>query len=287
MEYLVLVLWGLIFGITNTIPGVSGATVACICGFYDRLVNAVGGLFTSFKKNAMFLGLFLIGTIVGIFAFANLILWLYEHIPQILSMTFAGFILGSLPFLYNKAMDVSKPKLKPFNIILSVLAAGAMICLAFADSGGSALSADGFLEMLKLLGIGFACGIGQILPGISGLLLMMVMCGHSGYLFLLEAVKTFNLPVLIPFGIGVVLSVLMTASIIKRFLAKFPQTSYWLILGFVAGSVAAVMPKIDFSLQTLIAVVAGVISALLTYKLTTANQRRLQRQEKLETENQT
>ncbi|MBQ4152853.1 MAG: DUF368 domain-containing protein, partial [Oscillospiraceae bacterium] len=42
---------GVVIGIANIIPGVSGGTMAVILNIFDRLIEAIGGLKKNFKKN--------------------------------------------------------------------------------------------------------------------------------------------------------------------------------------------------------------------------------------------
>lgn len=45
------ILRGIVIGIANVIPGVSGGTMAVSMGIYDKLISAVTGLFKHFKKS--------------------------------------------------------------------------------------------------------------------------------------------------------------------------------------------------------------------------------------------
>ena len=49
MEFLSRVLKGLVVGVANIIPGVSGGTMAVVMGIYDRLIGAVSDLRRDFK----------------------------------------------------------------------------------------------------------------------------------------------------------------------------------------------------------------------------------------------
>ena len=46
---------GIMIGIANIIPGVSGGTMAVSLGIYDRLIGSISGLFREFKKSILFL----------------------------------------------------------------------------------------------------------------------------------------------------------------------------------------------------------------------------------------
>ena len=49
------VLKGMVIGIANIIPGVSGGTMMVAMGIYDKLIHCITHLFSEFKKNLLFL----------------------------------------------------------------------------------------------------------------------------------------------------------------------------------------------------------------------------------------
>ena len=78
MEFFGNIIKGVMIGIANIIPGVSGGTMAVSLGIYDRLIGAVSGLFKEFKKSIAFLIPIIIGCGIGIVGFTYAIEYLLD-----------------------------------------------------------------------------------------------------------------------------------------------------------------------------------------------------------------
>jgi putative membrane protein len=107
---------------------------------------------------------------------------------------------------------------------------------AFDDATDGSLT-----SYIFLLISGVIIAVGVVLPGISWSFMLLVL---GMYEITLNAINTFNIPFLIPLGIGMVLGIFGTAKAIERFLQKYPRKTYMLIIGFVAGSLVEVYPGI-------------------------------------------
>ena len=64
---------GLVGGIGNIIPGISGSALLIILGIYKDIVSAISNLFKDFKRNFLFLLPIGMGIICGTFLFSNII----------------------------------------------------------------------------------------------------------------------------------------------------------------------------------------------------------------------
>ena len=73
MNYLYVFLAGVVIGIANIIPGVSGGTMAVVMNIFDRLIEAISNIRKEFKKNILFLVMIGLGAGAGILLFANII----------------------------------------------------------------------------------------------------------------------------------------------------------------------------------------------------------------------
>lgn len=101
MEFFGNIIKGVMIGIANIIPGVSGGTMAVSLGIYDRLIGAVSGLFKEFKKNIAFLIPIIIGCGIGIVGFTYAIEYLLDKHTFVTCMAFVGLILGGLPAIIS------------------------------------------------------------------------------------------------------------------------------------------------------------------------------------------
>ena len=133
MQNLLAVLYGLVFGIANVIPGVSGGTMLVVFGCYDKVCGALTLNLKEIKKNIVFLIFFGIGAVLGIVGFAFVVTWLFENFPTQTNMFFMGLIIGSVPLIIRNA--TVKDKFRPTCIVPFVIGLAAVVGLAIAENG--------------------------------------------------------------------------------------------------------------------------------------------------------
>ncbi|MBR4112169.1 MAG: DUF368 domain-containing protein [Ruminiclostridium sp.] len=133
MQNILAVLYGLVFGIANVIPGVSGGTMLVVFGCYDKVCGALTLNLKEIKKNIVFLIFFGIGTVLGIVGFAFVVTWLFENFPTQTNMFFMGLIIGSVPLIIRNA--TVKDKFKPVCFVPFIIGLAAVVGLALAESG--------------------------------------------------------------------------------------------------------------------------------------------------------
>ncbi len=121
-EFLKNAMQGFSMALADSVPGVSGGTVAFVLGFYDKFINSLNTLISrkGDKKEAIkFLVKLGIGWVIGM-AIASLILSnLFEtHIYQVSSL-FIGFILFAIPLIIKEEKENVKGKYK--NLIFTLI----------------------------------------------------------------------------------------------------------------------------------------------------------------------
>lgn len=131
MQNLLAVLYGVVFGVANVIPGVSGGTMLVTFGCFDKVCGALAFNLKEIKKNFKFLVFFGMGVIVGILGFSYVISYLFENFPTATYLFFIGLIAGSVPLIYRNA--TAHEKLKPSCIIPFVAALAAVVGLAVLE----------------------------------------------------------------------------------------------------------------------------------------------------------
>ena len=135
MKNILAILYGLVFGIANVIPGVSGGTMLVVFGCYDKVCGALTLDFKEIKKHFKFLVFFGIGAVIGIVGFAFVITWLFENFPTQTNMFFMGLIIGSIPLILRNA--TVKDKFKPVCIVPFLIGLAAVVGLAIAEGGST------------------------------------------------------------------------------------------------------------------------------------------------------
>ena len=258
---------GAVLGIANVIPGVSGGTMAASFGIYDQLIQLISHLWIelkkNWKKNLLFLVPLGVGLVVSILLCSKLVSYLLEHHNIPTNFFFIGVILGSIPLIFGKAV---KPKFKPTLLLPFLITLGIMIPMAiFSDSTESAvrftqLTIPVFFLMLLYGAVAAAC---MIVPGISGSFVMVLLGAYGS---VIKAVSDLNIPLLIPFGIGAVLGLVLCAKGIGYLLKHYEQMTYAGIMGFVVGSIFTLSPSgFQLARDGVLCAVVLIIGGVVTY----------------------
>lgn len=237
MEHIVNVLKGVVIGIANAIPGVSGGTMMVIMKVFDKLLGAVS--IKNLKKNLPFLIPIGLGMGIGVILSAKVLTTCFEVYYVQTQMFFLGVILGSLPMIYKEG--TAKGNFKPFHLIPFLVGMAVIILVTMANSGSSSvyteLTAGTFIYLMIISVISAAA---MIMPGLSGSLVLLML---GGYQTMLQAVDEMNIPILIPMGIGIILGVVICAKAITLCLKKCYKGTYAVIIGMILGSVYAIFPR--------------------------------------------
>jgi len=251
---------GIVVGVSNVIPGVSGGTMAVVMNVYDELIDAIS--IRRFKKHLFFLITLVIGMAVGIKLFSGAIEFLFTNYNMQTNFTFLGLILGSLPMLYKRATAV---KFRWTSLIPFAIAFAAMVLLDLFGSGAvdRGLAAEMSIgKFLLLMAAGMVSAFAMIMPGVSGSMIMVLLGTYST---IIGAVSSLDLLILLPFGIGAVIGAVACLKLIKFLLDRFYQGTYFAILGLILGSLGALWPGFTFDMQGLISVVLMLVAAAAAY----------------------
>lgn len=135
MQNILAILYGMVFGIANIIPGVSGGTMLVVFGCYDKVCGALTLDLKEIKKHIKFLIFFGIGAVIGIVGFAFVITWLFTNFPIQTNMFFMGLIIGSVPLIVRNA--TVKDKFKPLCVVPFLIGLVAVVGLAIAENGST------------------------------------------------------------------------------------------------------------------------------------------------------
>ena len=256
MDFLLSIGKGILIGTGAILPGISSGVICVILGIYEKLVNSVLELFKDFKKNITFLLPIAIGIGIGFFLFGYLLNYLFNSYNSECKLLFLGLILGSIPSLFKEANKKKKFKLSFLLYTFISFAFGIFLFLLENNISNSyADSQNGFIFLFLS---GFAMSAGVIIPGVSSTVILM--CFGVYYVYL-EAISFFNLSVLIPMGIGLLLGSIFFLLLIRFLFKNYSYQTYYCIIGFVLGSIFVLIPS-TFNLLSIILLVLGFVIAL-------------------------
>lgn len=268
MKHIINFFKGMIIGIANIIPGVSGGTMAVSMGIYEKLIQTIGNFFhhfkQNFKNNMIFLIPIVLGAGIGIVAFSKLLKFLLENYAMQTQFAFIGLILGSIPFVMKKSIE------QGFSwkyIIPGLIALGIGVTLAVLElmgvTGNAVESFDiTFINIILLFVYGIISAVSMVVPGISGSFILLLLGVYSA---IITAISTLNILVLIPFAIGVAVGILLASKLISFLLDHFYGYTYFAIIGFVLGSLLAIYPGFSFDMAGLVSIICLVLGFIASY----------------------
>lgn len=267
MDFLINSVRGFCMALADSVPGVSGGTIAFILGFYDKFINSLDALVFGKKEAKLDALKFLfkvgigwaIGMIIAVLVLTNLF---ETHIYEV-SSVFIGFIIFSIPSIIKEEKETLKGKYKNLIFLLLGIVIVALITYLNPVSGG---------DMVNISTLNFGLGVyifiaamiaisAMVLPGISGSTLLLIFGLYIPIISAIKEVLHFNfsfLPALIIFGFGVLAGIAAVIKGIKVALEKHRSPTMYLILGLMIGSIYAIVmgpttlenPADPMSLQT-------------------------------------
>ncbi len=251
MNYLINGIRGFCMALADSVPGVSGGTIAFILGFYDQFINSLNNLVfgnKKEKKEALFFLLKLgIGWVIGMVLAVLVLTSLFaNHIYEV-SSVFIGFILFSLPLIISEEKGVLKGKYKNLLFLILGIVIVSLITY-FNPMNGSENVVDitnlSFGLILYVFVAAMIAISAMVLPGISGSTLLLIF---GLYIPITTAIKEFlhlnfdYFPILVIFGLGVLTGIAVVIKGIKAALSKYRSQTVYLILGLMLGSLYAIV----------------------------------------------
>lgn len=241
---------GFCMALADSVPGVSGGTVAFIMGFYDRFIGSIDSLvFGTMKERKAALTYLIrlgIGWAVGMGMAVLALSALFENHIYMVSSLFIGFIAGAIPLIVKEEKESMKQVSK--GLLFGVLGVAVVAGITWANGkmGNTVMNLSQFsvFTATKLFVIGMIAISAMFLPGISGSTLLLIF---GAYIPVITAVKGLlslhvsYLPNLIFFGFGVLTGAVGVVKIIKICLEKYRPQMVYLIVGMMIGSFYAIM----------------------------------------------
>lgn len=264
MDYLKLILKGFVVGLGKIIPGVSGGMLAMVLGIYEESVQAVAHFFKNFRKNILFLGALGIGIMLAIVFMSGVIDFSLEHYYLPTMLLFIGLMIGGSASL-KREIEGTNCKDYVFQLVIPFLL---MIAIHFFQDGTFLLDKNYSIFLIFLFGIVDA--ITMVVPGISGTAILMllgfypILLDTFHHLLDIEYFPT-SLQIMLPFGFGVVIGVLITVRIVSYLLERHSISFHYTIISFFSSSIFLLLLqtfKKNYSVGTII---LGLIFFLIGY----------------------
>ncbi|WP_138227757.1 DUF368 domain-containing protein [Paenibacillus algicola] len=233
---------GFVMGTTDLIPGVSGGTLAVVLGIYERLLEAISGIFSKdWKRHWSFLIPLGIGMVLAIGSLSRLIEYLLEHHYAPTQFFFTGLILGVLPMLIRLA-EVKRNFTGPhIGVLIVCILLMALLGFIQGDKEGGELIDLNVVNGIGMFFAGWLASMAMLLPGVSGSF-MLLMVGV--YPTAINALSNLDVPVIAVIGAGVLAGFYFSSKGIRYLMSAFPNMMYAVMIGLIAGSVLVIFPGV-------------------------------------------
>lgn len=246
MNKIVEIIKGMLIGIANIIPGVSGGTMAVSMGIYSKIIDAVNNIRKDFKNSVKTLLPYGIGMLVGTAVLSFIIEFLFVNYEMPTITCFIGLVLGGVPLILGKVKNekVKYTHMISFILMLAVIIVPTLIAI---ETPAIAQIDINFMNIIILMALGMISAGAMVVPGVSGSMILM-MLGY--YNLILNTINTsiealFKLDfatllngvfILAPFAIGILAGIIIISKIISKLLKKYPNATHWGILGLIVAS---------------------------------------------------
>lgn len=269
---------GFFMAAADSVPGVSGGTIAFLLGFYDEFINALDDLFkgklSEKKKALLFLIKIGIGWVAGFVICALLLVKLFDKKIYGLSSLFLGFIIFAIPLVIIEEKEVLKGKYK--NIIFSILGMALVVGISLLNTKSGLVDVGNITHLTIPLAIyifltGAIAITAMVLPGISGSTLLLIFGLYMPIMTCVKKVLSFNFNYLLPlliFLCGIVVGIVTFVRLIKKSLVKYRSQTIYTIIGMMLGSLYAIVqgpttlkvpqPAMTFSTFSILWFIVGV-----------------------------
>ena len=269
MKFIQEMLRGMVIGLANIIPGVSGGTMMVSMGIYDTLIHCITHLFKEFKQSIKTLLPYAVGMVVAIGSLSFLLKWAFAAYPLPTNTLFIGLILGGLPAILRQVKGKKKGAL---GAVLFIAFFALIILLQVFQQENTVTIQLSFLEIIKLFLLGALASATMVIPGVSGSMILkllgyyepVVTVAIPGLLSGLAhgdwaAVGT-NVGILLPFGLGILVGIFAIAKLIEFLLSRWEGQTYCAILGLVVASPVAILMATDMSNLSWITLVISLVT---------------------------
>ncbi|MBP3427388.1 MAG: DUF368 domain-containing protein [Clostridia bacterium] len=258
-QFLFRILQGALIGLGAVLPGISGGVLCVIFGVYQPIMEVLANPFKAVKKHIRLLIPIGIGVVVGFLGVAKLLGFLLNRYPNPSVCLFIGLIAGMLPSLYREAGEQGRNR-------NSFIALGAAFALVL-----------GLLVTLRVISLqivpnfawylfcGFCLALSVIAPGMSFSTLLMPLGLYTPFI---DGIGNIDFGVLIPGGIGALLTVILFARAVDSLVKHHYSVTFHAIIGVVIAATLVIIPFASFAagvgsaLVNIVCMAAGVVCAL-------------------------
>ena len=259
MRLVLRVLQGVLIGVGAVLPGISGGVLCVVFGIYKPVMELLSNPLRNFKTHVPKLLPVIVGMGVGFLGVAKILAFFLETYPDPSVCLFIGLIVGMLPSLFREAGEQGRPKGSwvsmgvAFVFILALLISLNLFSVSIAPNFG------------WYLFCGFCLALSVIAPGMSFSTLLMPLGLYTPFV---DGLGNLNFSVIVPAGIGAVVTVICLAKAVDSLFDRFYPYAFHAIIGIVIAATIMIVPFGSFAVSVgaaavnIVCLAVGVIAAL-------------------------
>jgi putative membrane protein len=252
---------GILMGLANLVPGISGGTMILIMGLYDEFIGSVANAtrlrFT--KRSVAFLAIVGCAAIVAIAALAETFSHAVTLHRAAMYSLFIGMTLGGTPVLIKMLHRLRAPAVTGLALGIATMLVVAVTMeeppdheeIRAAAARGELVVRPAYERDLLAGALGMTS---MVLPGISGAYMLLILGRYETILAAVSMTKSYALSwggdgdpavflrVMVPTAIGAVFSLVFLSNVLKWVLRRHREFTVGLLLGLLLGSVVKLWP---------------------------------------------
>ena len=259
--FLFKLLQGILIGLGAVLPGISGGVLCVVFGVYAPIMALLSNPFRAFKKYALTLLPIVIGMGIGFLGVSKALGILLKAYPDASVCLFVGLIIGMLPSLFREARSKGSVEIKDY----------AAMAIAFVVVFSLLLLLNEFSVRITpnfgwYLFCGFCLALSVIAPGMSFSTLLMPLGLYTPFV---EGIGNIDFSILVPGGIGALLTVILLAKGMNYLLQKHHSTVSHLIIDIIIAATLPIIPYAGFvssvqsGITNALCLIFGLVAALL------------------------
>ncbi len=233
-DWLLRFIKGMLIGSGFILPGVSGGALAAIFGIYERIIEFLANITKNFKENVIFFIPVGLGAITGIILLSYGVSFLLGNYETIMLWFFVGCIIGTVPALWKEAGKEGRSLREIIILVVSFILGVVILYL-----GNTAINGSVDQNFFTWTIAGMLISLGMIVPGLSPSNFIVYM---GMYKAMSDGFKSLDFSVILPIGIGMILSILLFSKLVHYIFKKaYPQLFHF-IFGIVMASTVMIVP---------------------------------------------
>ena len=220
-----------------------------------HLTNTIGALFKDVKKNVLFLIPLFMGFGIGVIIFSKVVDYLLENFEMYTRFAFLGLVLGTIPLFYKEVKKEGFNKKYYIPIVLS--AVGGLGLFYFNNDLFPTINNPNLFQSILL---GIAVAGSSIVPGVDSAVILSSLGLYELYV---SSLADFNLSVLLPAGVGLILGALVISFIINKLITKHYTITFSIIFGLFLSIIPNVLNSsciLGIDINSIISIIILVIS---------------------------